>query len=421
MSKRARGSRTADYDYDLPPDRIAQRPARRRDWSRLLVLHRESGATEHLRFHQIIDLIPPGDALVLNETRVLHARLIGRKPTGAPAEILLLHPANAASAPPPRQGEGETGRRGELHRTAPPPRPGDGETGRRGGPPVPAPSRAEMRAGGRARGDPQSPRLPVSPSGRGGEEWYALVRPGSKLKPGRVVDIADDLRVEILDSTPDGGRIVRLDTRLSGDQVMARYGHMPLPPYIQREADARDERRYQTVYARTRGSVAAPTAGLHFTPALLERLEGRGVHVVRTLLHVGIGTFRPVDVEDPAKHAMHEERYDVSEQAAGRLNAVRAAGGHLWAVGTTVTRTLETVVDERGVVHAGSGWTDLFIRPPYRFRAVDRLVTNFHLPRSTLLMLVSAFGGYDAVMAAYRVAVAESYRFYSYGDAMAVV
>lgn len=388
MNDSGRGSRTSDYDYDLPPDRIAQRPARRRDWSRLLVLHRDSGAVEHRRFHDIVDLLPPGDALVLNETRVLHARLIGRKPTGAPAEILLLHPAATSPTRPdpasPRPGEGEAGRKAERSR---------------------------------------SPSLPVSPSeGKGGGRvWVALVRPGSKLKPGRVVEIADDLRVEILDSTPDGGRIVRLDTPLPADQAMRRYGHMPLPPYIRREADAADERRYQTVYARERGSVAAPTAGLHFTPTLLECLEGRGVHIVRTVLHVGIGTFRPVDAEDPGEHAMHEEWYAVSEEAAMRLNAVRADGGRLWAVGTTVARTLETVVDGRGVVHAGSGWTDLFIRPPYGFRAVDRLITNFHLPRSTLLMLVSAFGGYEAVMAAYRVAVEEGYRFYSYGDAMAVV
>ncbi|MEJ2184900.1 MAG: tRNA preQ1(34) S-adenosylmethionine ribosyltransferase-isomerase QueA, partial [Gemmatimonadota bacterium] len=237
----------------------------------------------------------------------------------------------------------------------------------------------------------------------------------------RVVDIADDLRVEILDSTPDGGRIVRLNTSLSADEVMARYGHVPLPPYIQRDADAGDDRRYQTVYARAPGSVAAPTAGLHFTPTLLDRLDGSGVHIVRTTLHVGIGTFRPVDVEDPAQHDMHAEWYRVSEAAAERLNAVRQAGGHIWAVGTTVARTLETVADEGGRVHAASGWTDVFIRPPYRFRGVDRLLTNFHLPRSTLLMLVSAFGGYDAVMAAYRTAVEEGYRFYSYGDAMVMV
>jgi S-adenosylmethionine:tRNA ribosyltransferase-isomerase len=385
MNDPARGSRTADYDYDLPPGRIAQRPARRRDWSRLLVLHRDTGDIEHRRFHEILDLIPSGDALVLNETRVLQARLIGRKPTGAPAEILLLHPYHSPAAPP-RRGDEETGGQGEPPGPARPRR-GEGETGRQGGERV----------------------------------WLALVRPGGKLKPGRVVDIADDLRVQILDSTPDGGRIVRLDTPLSADQVMARYGRMPLPPYIQREADASDQRRYQTVYARARGSVAAPTAGLHFTPKLLERLEKHGVHIVRTLLHVGIGTFRPVDAEDPAEHAMHEEWYAVSEGAAERLNAVRAAGAHVWAVGTTVARTLETVVDGAGRVRAASGWTDLFIRPPYGFRGVDRLLTNFHLPRSTLLMLVSAFGGYDAVMAAYRTAVEEGYRFYSYGDAMALV
>ena len=366
MPRTPRGARTADYDYHLPQDRIAQRPAHRRDQSRLMVLHRDSGAIEHRRFHHIVNLIPSGDALVLNETRVLHARLVGHKPTGAPAEVLLLHPYQAAPRRPAEEGAGI--------------------------------------------GDDGLDRL-----------WVALVRPGGKLKPGRVVDIAHDLRVEILDSTPDGGRIVRLDTPLSAEQAMRRYGHMPLPPYIQREADAADERRYQTVYARQRGSVAAPTAGLHLTPTLLDRLEQGGVHVVRTLLHVGVGTFRPVDAEDPAKHEMHEEWYQVSAEAAARLNAVREAGGHIWAVGTTVARTLETVADGDGRLRGASGWTALFIRPPYRFRAVERLITNFHLPRSTLLMLVSAFGGYDAVMAAYRTAVAEGYRFYSYGDAMALV
>lgn len=342
---------TSAFDYALPPDRIAQHPRRRRDESRLLVLRREDGAIEHRVFRDVRDLVPAGDALVLNETRVFPARLVGRKPTGAPAEILLLRPSPGAE----------------------------------------------------------------------GALWEALVRPGGKLKPGRTVEIGDDLRVEIVDSTPEGGRIVRLVTPLPVDVALDRHGRLPLPPYVHREPGPEDAERYQTVFAREPGSVAAPTAGLHFTGSLLRALEAKGVRLVRVVLHVGIGTFRPVEVEDPALHRMHAEHFAVSPEAAAALNDVRAEGGRIWAVGTTVTRTLETVADEDGVIHPGAGRTSLFIRPPYRFRAVDRLVTNFHLPRSTLLMLVAAFGGYDNVVRAYRVAIERGYRFYSYGDAMLVV
>jgi len=344
----ARGYPTSAFDYQLPPELIASRPAPARDASRLLVLERATGRIEHRVFRDLATLIPEGDALVLNETRVFPARLVGRKPTGAAAEILLLRPLD-------------------------------------------------------------------------GNVWEALVRPGGKLKPGRVVEVAEDLDVEILDGTADGTRIVRLRTPLPVREALARYGRTPLPPYIEREPDPEDAERYQTVYARAEGSVAAPTAGLHFTPALLETLESAGVRIVRLVLHVGVGTFRPVEVEDPAEHRMHAERYEVPAASAAVLNETRARGGAIWAVGTTVARTLETVADERGIIHAGEGWTDLFIRPPYRFRGVDRLITNFHLPRSTLLMLVAAFGGYDHVMTAYREAVRERYRFYSYGDAMVVV
>ncbi|HYJ79694.1 MAG TPA: tRNA preQ1(34) S-adenosylmethionine ribosyltransferase-isomerase QueA [Longimicrobiaceae bacterium] len=345
-----RGSRTADYDFHLPPDQIAQAPAHRRDGSRLLVLDRPSGALSHRVFTDLADCVPAGDALVLNETRVFPARLVGRKPTGAAAEVLLLTP-------------------------------------------------------------------------EGGEEmlWRALVRPGGKLKPGRMVEVSPELTVEIVASTPGGERIVRLHTPLPLTEALERYGEVPLPPYITHPATTEDRERYQTVYARERGSVAAPTAGLHFTPELLERLEEKGVRIVRLVLHVGVGTFRPVETEDPAEHRMHAEWYDVSPAAAGALNETRSTGGSIWAVGTTVARTLETVADEGGVMHAGSGWTDIFIRPPYRFRAVDHLLTNFHLPRSTLLMLVAAFAGHDAVMRAYGEAVEAGYRFFSYGDAMLVV
>lgn len=342
--------RTSDFDFHLPPGQIAQTPAARRDASRLLVLDRATGDVAHRTFADLAEMIPAGDALVLNETRVFPARLMGRKPTGAPAEVFLLHP-------------------------------------------------------------------------EGGDEalWRALVRPGGKLKPGRTVEIGPELSVEIVESTPSGERIVRLVTPLPVAEALERYGEVPLPPYVERHATEEDRERYQTVFARERGSVAAPTAGLHFTPELLRRIEERGVRIVRLVLHVGVGTFRPVETEDPDEHPMHREWYSVPAEAADALNAVRAAGGSVWSVGTTVTRTLETVATEDRVVHAAEGWTSIFIRPPYRFRAVDHLITNFHLPRSTLLMLVSALGGYEAVMAAYREAIESGYRFYSYGDAMLVL
>lgn len=368
---------TSDFDYTLPPGLVAQHPARRRDESRLMVVDRATGAIRHRVFRDIVDLVPAGDALVLNETRVFPARLVGRRESGAEAEVLLLRPA----------GEGRT-----LRAPGPPPDPNSPE------------NRGESMAG---RDDPHL--------------WSALVRPGNKLKPGRRVHVGDELEVEVLDVEPDGTRIVRLVTGLSVEDALQRYGRMPLPPYVEREAGPEDAERYQTVYARREGSVAAPTAGLHLTPEILAALEAGGVRIVRLVLHVGVGTFRPVEAEDPAEHEMHSEWYEVPPESAAALNATRAAGGSVWAVGTTVARTLETVTDERGVVAAGSGWTDIFIRPPYRFRGVDRLVTNFHLPRSTLLMLVSALAGYELTMRAYRVAVEEGYRFYSYGDAMVIL
>lgn len=342
---------TSAFDYALPPDLIARHPEAERDRSRLLVVHRDTGALEHREFRDLADIVPSGDVIVVNDTRVFPARLVGRKPTGAGAEVLLLRPVPEA----------------------------------------------------------------------GPEVWEALVRPGGKLKPGRRVEVAEDLAVEILDSTPSGSRRVRLDTPLPFREALRRHGRIPLPPYLEREPVPEDTERYQTIYAEHEGSVAAPTAGLHFTRALMGCLEARGVSVARVLLHVGVGTFRPVEVEDPAQHRMHAEQYVVPESAAAIMNEARARGGALWAVGTTVARTLETVVDDDGVIRPGAGWTDLFIRPPYRFRAVDRLITNFHLPRSTLLMLVAAFGGYELMMRAYREAVGRGYRFYSYGDAMAIL
>lgn len=344
--------RTSDFDYELPRHRIARYPADRRDESRLLLVDRSRGELRDLRFRDLPDLVPDGDLLVLNDTRVFPARLRGRKPTGARAEILLLGPVE---------------------------------------------------------GDPEERR------------WKALVRPGGKLKPGRTVEIAEDFRVRIEDSTPDGGRVVRLEGPFDGRGLIERYGEVPLPPYMERRSEPEDRVRYQTVYAEHEGSVAAPTAGLHFTEALLDRLRERDVRFARITLHVGIGTFRPVEAEDPGDHELHAEEYRVSEAAAATLNRTRKEGGKIWAVGTTAVRTLESVIDAEGRFRAAAGETDLFIHPPYRFRAVDRLVTNFHLPRSSLLMLASAFAGHELICRAYRHAIEGEYRFYSYGDAMAIL
>lgn len=341
------GSRTSDYGFDLPPDRIAQTPSERRGDSRLMVVNRDTGEITHRRFSDIADLIPSGDAIVLNTTRVFRARLLGRRDNGADAEVLLL----------------------------------------------------------RALGD-----------GR----YEAMVHPGGKLKPGRRVTISPELEVEILSTTERRTRIVRLQSPLPAEDAIARYGHVPLPPYIARADAQADAERYQTVYAVQSGSVAAPTAGLHFTEELLEALSARGVRRADVVLHVGAGTFRPVEVDDPALHVMHEESFSISAAAAGILNDTRKSGGRIWAVGTTSVRTLESAVGADGRFEARSGETKIFIRPPYAFRAVDRLLTNFHLPHSTLIMLVAAFAGYELTMRAYQEARAGDYRFYSYGDAMLV-
>ena len=396
---RDQGTLVSDYEYHLPPRRIARYPADQRDESRLLVVDRVGEGLRHLRFRHLPELVDAGDLLVVNESRVLPVRLLGRKPTGAPAEILLLRPWPGEGRRDPALPPGLEGRA---------PRPPGDSMGLRpeGGPPSALSSQESTHAGG-------------SPSG--GKLWEALVRPGGKLKPGRRVEVAPELEVEILDSLPGGGRLVRLVTEMQGEAALERYGHMPLPPYLEREDEALDRERYQTVYAGPPGSVAAPTAGLHFTDGLLDDLALRGVGMARVVLHVGVGTFRPVEVEDPRKHRMHSEAYTISPEAAEAVNRTRNSGGRIWAVGTTVVRTLESAAGEDGRVRPGSGQTDLFIRPPFRFRVVDRLITNFHLPRSTLLMLVAAFAGYRRTMDAYESAVAEEYRFYSYGDAMAIL
>ncbi len=347
MSEERDGTLTSHYDLDLPVDRIAQRPTAGRGDSRLMIVNRTTGDITHKHFGDLAPLIPPGDALVLNTTKVFRARLLGIRENGTPAEVLLL----------------------------------------------------------RSLGD---------------STYEAMVHPGGKLKPGRKVHITDDFEAEIVSTTERRTRVVRLTSSLPIDEAIEKYGHVPLPPYITRADEKSDVERYQTVYATETGSVAAPTAGLHFTPELLETLVAKGVKRADVVLHVGAGTFKPVDVEHPADHVMHEESYSLPQSTADILNQVRSAGGKIWAVGTTSVRTLETAIGDDGIFAGKSGETRIFIRPPYEFRAVDRLITNFHLPRSTLLMLVAAFSGYDLTMRAYQEAVAERYRLYSYGDAMLI-
>jgi S-adenosylmethionine:tRNA ribosyltransferase-isomerase len=346
------------FDYPLPQHLIAQRPLADRAASRLLVLSRATGEIQHRQFRDFPTLLAPGDVLVVNDSRVILARLIGQRSNGRPAELLLVHP---------------------------------------------------------------------EPDGT----WLAMVHPGGKLKAGRTITFGDDAQAEVMEVVGGGLRRVRFSGALDVRGVMARYGSVPLPPYITRPADKQDCERYQTVYAHQDGSVAAPTAGLHFTPEVLEEIKQRGVTVAEVTLHVGPGTFKPVAVEDPAQHVMHAEWYQVPEATAQAIDEAKATGHRVWAVGTTVVRTLETAAGageaaaaagaaEEARIVAGGGWTDLFIRPPFTFRAVDALLTNFHLPRSTLLMLVAAFAGYDHTMVAYREAIAREYRLYSYGDAMVV-
>ena len=253
------------------------------------------------------------------------------------------------------------------------------------------------------------------------DTWLALVHPGGKLKVGRRVTFDDSCSAEIVEMPGGGLRRLRFAGPIAVRNLMERHGLMPLPPYIDRPTESKDRERYQTVYAAAPGSVAAPTAGLHFTAALLNAVRERGTAIADVVLHVGPGTFKPVEVDDPSQHEMHAEWYRVPQATATAINASRAAGGRVWAVGTTAARTLETTARDDGTIAAGEGWTNLFIYPPYRFKAVDALLTNFHLPRSTLIMLVAAFAGYDATMAAYREAVQAAYRLFSYGDAMAVV
>ncbi|HEX5416012.1 MAG TPA: tRNA preQ1(34) S-adenosylmethionine ribosyltransferase-isomerase QueA, partial [Chloroflexota bacterium] len=329
---------TADYDYHLPEELIAQKPLVQRDECRLLTLGRASGAIGHYYFRDLLTLLRPGDLLVVNDTRVLPARLFGRKATGGRVEVLLI---------------------------------------RR----------------------------------RGGDTWDALTRPGMAV--GATIHFPDDLVASVRECLPDGQRVLqfnRADAAL--DNALHALGQLPIPPYVKTRLARPDD--YQTVYAREEGSVAAPTAGLHFTPDLLDRLAERGIERVALTLHVGIGTFRPVKVEDPARHQMHSEWYRLTPEVAAAINRAKDQGRRVITVGTTVVRTLEWIADENGRVSAGEGETALFIRPGYRFRCISALITNFHLPRSTLLMLVSAFAGRESILQAYAEAVRLGYRFYSF-------
>lgn len=337
--------KTSDFYYDLPKKLIAQTPLEPRDSSRLLALDKRTGAITHLHFHDILDLLNPNDCLVLNDSRVLPARLYGVKDgTGAKVEFLLL-----------------------THRE--------------------------------------------------GDVWEVLAGPGRRAKPGSRFTFGDGiLKAEILDVVDDGNRLVRFSCDGNFYEILDKIGQMPLPHYI--TADLKDNERYQTVYSKEVGSAAAPTAGLHFTEELLDKIRKKGVKTAFVTLHVGLGTFRPVTAEKVTDHKMHSEHYYLPQKAADLINETKRSGGRVISVGTTSCRTLETVAAHEGCIKESAGWTDIFIYPGYEFKALDCLITNFHLPESTLIMLVSALAGYDHIMNAYRVAVEEKYRFYSFGDAM---
>ena len=337
--------KTSDFYYDLPEELIAQEPLKDRASSRLLVLDKNTGKIEHKIFKNIVDYLKKGDCLVINDTKVMPARLIGaRKNTGARVEILLL-------------------------------------------------VRKDL------------------------DTWEVLTYPGKKAKPGDIITFGDGrLEAEILDVIEGGNRIVKFHYDGVFETILDELGEMPLPPYITHKLE--DKNRYQTVYAVHEGSAAAPTAGLHFTTELLEQIKNMGVEIAHVTLHVGLGTFRPVKVDDVSNHEMHSEYYIVEQEEADKINNATKNGGRIISVGTTSTRTLESVTDENGIVHAGSGWTKIFIYPGYKFKIIDCLITNFHLPESTLIMLVAALVGKDRILDTYKTAVQEKYRFFSFGDAM---
>lgn len=336
--------KTSDFDYELPPELIAQTPLERRDASRLMTLDKTTGEISHRHFYELPSLLRPGDCLVLNDSRVLPARLIGHRESGGAAEVLLL-------------------------------------------------------------------------TDQGDKTWECLVRPGRKLREGARVTFGDGaLTAEVIKVLPDGNRLVQFDYEGIFLEVLERLGKMPLPPYIKEELQ--DRERYQTVYSKEVGSAAAPTAGLHFTKELLGEVQRMGVKVCYVTLHVGLGTFRPVAEENLEEHDMHSEYCTISQETADAINETKRNGGRVICVGTTSCRTLESWAGEDGAMKASSGWTNIYIYPGYRFKVMDALVTNFHLPQSTLIMLVSALAGREHVLAAYGEAVRNRYRFFSFGDAM---
>lgn len=336
--------KTSDFDFQLPEELIAQTPLERRDASRLLTLDRESGAVGHHHFYDLPRFLRPGDCLVLNDSRVLPARLIGHRPTGGACEVLLL-------------------------------------------------------------------------VDKSGDLWECLVRPGRKLKPGAQVIFGDgQLTATVEEELNDGKRAVRFHYQGIFLEILEQLGRMPLPPYI--KAELQNQERYQTVYSKVVGSAAAPTAGLHFTPELLEQVREMGVKVCYVTLHVGLGTFRPVKAEEITDHEMHSEFCKISQETADIINETKRNGGRVICVGTTSCRTVESFAAEDGTMSERSGWTSIFIYPGYKFKVLDALITNFHLPQSTLIMLVSALAGREHVLAAYEEAVREKYRFFSFGDAM---
>lgn len=335
--------KTSDFSYDLPSELIAQHPAQKRDQSRLMLLNKKTGEINHKKFYNIIDYLNNGDVLVLNDTRVMPARIFGHRPEKDESiEILLLN-----------------------HK---------------------------------------------------GDTWETLAKPGKKLKIGTEIIFSDELKAEVVDISEDGSRFLKFIYSGIFEEILDRLGEMPLPPYIQEKLE--DKERYQTVYSKEIGSAAAPTAGLHFTKELLKKIEEKGIEICFITLHVGLGTFRPVKVEDVTKHKMHSEFYIIRDDVAKKINKAKDEGRRIVAVGTTSIRTLESASDDKGYVEAKSGWTDIFIYPPYKFKCVDALITNFHLPESTLIMLVSSLSTREIILNAYNVAVKEKYRFFSFGDAM---